>query len=344
MYSLVYKSVWNIELEKARTYKKPEGKQVVVRIHSTGICGTDLGIISGKYYAKPSVVLGHESAGEVIEIGDDVVNVNVGDRVVIDPTYYCGVCQMCRTNRQNHCLSKSHTESGVSSDGTFTPFYTTDERFLYKLSEGTDYDEASMTEPLSCVLTAIDKLNIRKEYKTLIIGAGPMGMLFSYALNAIGISGGIVEASKNRKELVQSIVSDNWKVFQHFDEAVEFIGNNNNQVDCIIDTSGTLPDDILSYITSGGVLALVSLKDSKISLNPREIADRSIRISGSIDSIGTFNSALHLIESGKIPVSKLITHVYRLEDYEEAFNKLGYDIENRQESSEKDAIKVVMRV
>ncbi len=141
MKAIVYNSEWDIKLRRpVPTITK--SNQVLVKIKATGICGTDLGIISGKYQASTSVILGHESAGEVFQVGEEVSNLKIGDRVIIDPTYYCGNCNMCRTGRQNHCEYKGVTETGVSSDGTFTDFYVTEERFLYKLADHVTYEEA----------------------------------------------------------------------------------------------------------------------------------------------------------------------------------------------------------
>lgn len=129
MLALVYKSAWDVALEERPVPEIKKDNDVLVRIRATGVCGTDLGIISGKYHAVPSTILGHESAGDVIAVGSAVSSLQPGDRVVIDPTYYCGQCEMCRTGRQNHCTHKAVTETGVSADGTFTDYYVTEDRF-----------------------------------------------------------------------------------------------------------------------------------------------------------------------------------------------------------------------
>jgi threonine dehydrogenase-like Zn-dependent dehydrogenase len=342
MKTIVYNAPWQVSLEDKPEPKYPGYNEVVVKVRSTGICGTDLGIISGQYHAKPSIVLGHESAGDVVSVGSNVSNFKPGDRVVIDPTYYCGHCRMCRTGRQNHCEHKGHTETGVSSDGTFSNYYITEERFLYKLAEHISYDEASMTEPLSCVLTGINQIQVRPEFRTVVLGGGPMGMLYSYALAARGVSGGIVEISKERALIAADKADSRWQVFSSLDEATEVLASDNGQLDIIVDTTGVMSSLSIQYLSRGGYLLLVGLRDKEAVFNPRDIVDRSLSIVGSIDSLGTFSTAHYMIESGVVPTKKLITHAYPIEEFEMALNQLGCDVKNQKMYPNAKAMKVII--
>ncbi|MFD1888543.1 zinc-dependent alcohol dehydrogenase [Paenibacillus wenxiniae] len=343
MLSLVYRSAWDVALEERPRPQIRGDHDVIVRIHATGVCGTDLGIISGKYHAKSSIILGHESAGEVIEIGPNVQNLQPGDRVVIDPTYYCGQCKMCRTGRQNHCLHKSTTETGVSSDGTFTDYYVTEDRFLYKLADHVSYEEATLTEPLSCMLTGINQIQLLPNFRTIILGAGPIGMLYSYALASKGVIGSIVDISEERLELAHSIAPDQWDTYASFDAAVQGISPDDHQVDLIVDTTGAIGTQVLSNLAHGGYLMLVGLRDGVSSFNPKEVVDRSLKIIGSIDSLGTFATAHYMIERGLVPAKKLITHTYPLQSYQEAFRMLGCDLDDGTLKTASSAIKVVLQ-
>ncbi|WP_458119327.1 zinc-dependent alcohol dehydrogenase [Paenibacillus sp. Z6-24] len=343
MLSLVYRSAWDVALEERPRPMITGDRDVLVRIHATGVCGTDLGIISGKYHAKSSIILGHESAGEVIEVGARVTTLQPGDRVVIDPTYYCGQCSMCRTGRQNHCLHKSTTETGVSSDGTFTDYYVTEDRFLYKLADHVTYEEATMTEPLSCMLTGINQINLLPNFRTIILGAGPIGMLYSYALASKGVTGSIVDISEERMRLADSIAPERWSTYSSFEGALEAISPEDRQVDLVVDTTGVIGTQILSNLAHGGYLMLVGLRDGINTFNPKEIVDRSLKIIGSIDSLGTFATAHYMIEKGLVPASKLITHTYPLQSYKEAFQTLGCDLNDGTLTSSSSAIKVVLQ-
>jgi threonine dehydrogenase-like Zn-dependent dehydrogenase len=343
MLALVYESAWNVALEERPIPQLTRDNQVLVRIRATGVCGTDLGIVSGKYYAKSSIILGHESAGDVVSVGKDVSTLQPGDRVVIDPTYYCGQCTMCRTSRQNHCIYKGVTETGVSSDGTFTDYYITEDRFLYKLADHVSYEEATLTEPLSCMLTGINQMQLQPNFRTIVLGAGPIGMLYSYALASKGVTGTLVDISKERLEIASTIVPERWDVQPSFEAAIQKISPAERQVDVIVDTTGVVAAKVLSNLAHGGYLMLVGLRDGESTFNPKEIVDRSLKIIGSIDSIGTFATAHYMIEHHVIPARKLITHKFPLNEYKYAFRALGCDMDEQTLHPSSTAIKVILQ-
>lgn len=340
--AVIYKKPWDISIEES-PLPQIRSNEVLVRIRATGICGTDLGIISGKYKAKTNVILGHESAGEVVDVGSDVKGLVEKDRVVIDPTYYCNNCYMCRIGRQNHCITKTATETGVSKNGTFTQYYITEERFLYKLEDHVSFEEATMTEPLSCVLTALNQIPIKQNFNTVVLGAGPMGLLYSMTLASYGMSGALVEISEERLNLASKIASHNWSVYKNFDDAFRTIKSIDNKIDLIIDTTGALGDKYINKLRNGGIVLLVGLRDGQVTFNPKEIVDRSLTILGSIDSLGTFQTAYDLIKQGTIPVNKIISNVYPLEKFKHALEELGCDLKQKKLFSTAKALKIIIQ-
>jgi threonine dehydrogenase-like Zn-dependent dehydrogenase len=341
MRALVYEGPWTVSLRQHPGPRAPAGGEVVVRVRATGICGTDLGIISGGYPASRPVVLGHESAGEVVAVGPGVGSLRVGSRVAIDPTFYCGFCRMCRTGRQNHCEQKAHTETGVSRDGTFAPLYLTEERFLYELDDHVGFEEATLTEPLSCVLTGVQQLSLRPALRTLVLGGGPIGLLYACVLALHGISGGLVELSEPRRALGAGVL-EGWWLAPSLDEAAARGGDEGGGFDLIVDTTGQLAEPALGLLARGGQLLLVGLRHGRASFDPGVIADRSLRIVGSIDSLGTFADACRLIANGSIPARRLVTHAFPLERFGEALQLLGCDVARRCLEPSARALKAVI--
>lgn len=319
---LIFHAPWAIALESRPLGDGPGPSEVLVRVRATGVCGTDIGIIRGDYNARPGVMIGHESAGEIEAIGRDVRSVAVGDRVTIDPTYYCGHCKMCRTQRPNHCEEKAHREAGVTIDGTFGHYYRADERFVHPIADHVGFDEASMTEPLSCVLTGLNQLRLRADMETVIAGAGPMGMLYCFALAAHGFVGTVMEKSEDRLALCQDVLPPGWL-------ASPPIETREASLDLIIDTTGQALPWGLRGLRRGGQFLAVGLTSPACAVRPSELADRSLSIVGSIDSIGTFALASRMIETGAIPAWKLISHQLPLDHYREGFSLLGLDLGNR---------------
>ncbi|WP_158797845.1 zinc-binding dehydrogenase [Pedobacter sp. L105] len=325
MKAIVYHKPWEIRIEEREEPVINHADDVIVEICATGICGTDLSIISGEYMARPQVIIGHESAGIIVAKGSNVENHQIGDRVIIDPTFYCGNCDHCRKGLRNHCLAKANTEAGVSIDGTFTKLFKTTSRFIYPLKDHIPFEQGAMSEPLSCVLTAVKKLAVSPFMRTAILGGGPIGLLFYIALKEHGIKEGVIyESSESRIKLIeqQNILAKGWKL------ATEFIPEK-NQYDLIIDTTGSLLEKSMQAIADGGKISMMGLRNNLQTINPREIADRSISIIGSIDSQDTFKHAVDLINSGDLGLEKLITNSYSLDDFSDALKDLGCNLETK---------------
>ncbi|ASZ09686.1 alcohol dehydrogenase catalytic domain-containing protein [Chitinophaga pendula] len=340
MKAIVYNSAWDIKLEEKEEPAITQPDEVIVEIKATGICGTDLSIISGEYNARPQVIIGHESAGVVVAKGSDVETCQVGDRVIIDPTYYCGYCEHCRKGLRNHCLHKATTEAGVSIDGTFTRYFKTTKRFIYPLHDNIPFEQGAMSEPLSCVLTAVKKLAVTPFMRTAILGGGPIGLLFYLALQQHGISEGeVYEASPHRIKLIEenNVLAPGWKVLPDFVPQ-------KNQFDLIVDTTGGLLEKSMQAIADGGKINLMGLRNGAQTINPREIADRSISIIGSIDSQDTFKHAVDLINSGRLHLEKIITKEYGLHEFNHALKDLGCDLHTRQRTNNISSLKSVIRI
>ncbi|EPJ34553.1 putative D-xylulose reductase A [Streptomyces afghaniensis 772] len=210
MRALKYHGAWNVALEEVPDLRATGPDDVVVDIRFCGICGTDLGIVSGSYpIAVPGVTLGHEATGVVAECGPAVTNVKVGDRVVINPTPYCGQCRMCRTQRINHCVNKMGTESGVSYDGAFADRFLTTSRFVHVLPDHVSLQAAALTEPLSCVLSGVRKIQPPSMAAyTYVFGAGPLGLLYAWALSLKGLAPAVIETSPERLSFAQDRLPD----------------------------------------------------------------------------------------------------------------------------------------
>ncbi|HXU45033.1 MAG TPA: alcohol dehydrogenase catalytic domain-containing protein [Thermoanaerobaculia bacterium] len=342
MNALLYRGPWQLEESERPEPEPPVGREVVVRIRATGICGTDLGIVTGGYAAaRPPVVLGHESAGEVVATGDAVESLRIGDRVAIDPTYFCGACRMCRTGRQNHCQRKSDTETGVSRDGTFAPLYKTEERFLYPLPDRLSFAAASLAEPLSCALTGVDQVRLRPDLRALILGAGPLGVLYAHALACRGLGGAVVEISAPRRGLAQAALPPHWHCRSSLEEAIESLSED-GEIDLAVDTTGLLAAEVLPRLARGGQLLTIGLRPTTCAVDMLRVADRSLSIVGSIDSLGTFAAAVDLLGRGLVPGDRIVTCQHPLEDYRIAFAELGCDLLARTVSAAAGAIKVVL--
>ncbi|MBD2811666.1 alcohol dehydrogenase catalytic domain-containing protein [Xenorhabdus sp. Vera] len=330
MLALKYHQAWNIRIQQVNPLFCIEADDVVVDIAVCGICGTDVGIITDSYpVAVSGTTLGHETAGIVAQVGKGVTRFQVGDRVVINPTYSCGHCRMCQIGNPNHCEKKMGTEAGVSYDGAFAGQYLAKENLLIKLDEHVSMEDASLTEPLSCTLTGVDKLGItHTNIRAAVAGAGPMGMLYIWALHERGVKAFMVEKNESRRQFAKNNLPPECQLYSDFDEAlIQEYGDKAMLLDLCVDTTGQLTEYIFDHLAPGGKLLNVALKDKHASLDIMKIADKSLSVIGSIDSLNnSFERAYAMIRDGIIPVGRLISHVFDFKDYQQAFLTVGCDI------------------
>lgn len=330
MKTLKYFQTWDIRLTETADIIPLQDDEVIVNIAVCGICGTDIGIINGSYpVAIPGVTLGHEASGIVVRTGKKVKAVEVGDRVVINPTYSCHACRMCLTGNANHCERKNGTEAGVSYDGTFAGQYRAKDKFLIRLDDHVSMEAAALTEPLSCVITGVDKLAItHKDIRAGVMGAGPMGMLYLWALHDRGIKAFLVEKQPARLEYARKNIPPASGLYTDFNDALQQeYGNDNSQIDLCIDTTGYLAEVIFAHLAPGGKLLNVALKSRQATFDILKFADKSLSVIGSIDSLNnSFERAYAMIRDGKIPAKAMVSHVFDFSDYQNAFRMVGCDI------------------
>ena len=325
MKALIFHKERGLELRKAPDPKLEHEDDVLIQVKATGICGTDLHILSGAYPAKQGVVLGHESTGVVLEVGRSVTRFREGDRVILDPTYHCGVCTYCQRDRPNYCKEKAFTETGVSSDGTFAELHVARQAFLHPLPEELSFEEGALTEPLACCLNALRHTRLRPDSRVLVVGAGPMGLLFAASTAAMGCDTVIGDIQPYRLEFARSIVG---RVQDLRGEGLLAV-NGGERLDLIIDTSGRMLERLLPRVDRGGEVLLAGLDYSyEAKINPSYLTDNGIRLVGSIDTNRTFSPAIDFLRRFE-PLRKVISHRLPLEQYTQGFKLLGVDQETR---------------
>src|ERR1700756_4888323 len=182
------RGIGNIEVKDV---PKPSAgpDQVVIKVDSAGICGTDLHIYLDEFETYPPVTIGHETAGTVVEIGPEVTGWTVGDRVTTETYFYtCGECAPCRQGRPNLC--RRRRSIGSKQDGAFARYLLTPAANLHRVPDDLDLESAALTEPLACAVHGIlETAGVQAGDNVAITGPGPIGLL---ALQLAKVAGATV--------------------------------------------------------------------------------------------------------------------------------------------------------
>ncbi|MED1203391.1 zinc-dependent alcohol dehydrogenase family protein [Heyndrickxia acidicola] len=292
-------------------YPAPSPQEVIVKVKSCGICGTDQHIYHGhpgSAEVQPPIVLGHELAGEVVEVGTEVSNLQKGDRVSIDPNIFCGACEFCRSNRAHLC---SHLQAvGVTRDGGMGEYCKVPAANCYKIPDQMSFEEAALVEPLGCVLHGFKKIHLSSLSKVLIIGGGFIGQLFLQLVKQQNVHSVIVsEPAENKKELLYHLGAD--KVI-HPMNATSLVA------DVVIECVGR-PESMELAVKSaakGGQVLLfgVGRPETTISVSPFEIFSKELTIKGSFINPFTQEEAISLIAKKVVDVHSLISHRFTIEE------------------------------
>ncbi|MGH2326329.1 zinc-dependent alcohol dehydrogenase family protein [Leuconostoc lactis] len=324
MEALVLTGIKSLELKEIA---QPEIKPDEVKIHTAfaGICGTDHALyagLPGSAPAVPPIVLGHENSGVVVEIGSEVTNVKVGDRVAVDPNIYCGQCKYCRTGRPELCEHLSAI--GVTRDGGFEDYFTAPASVVYPIPDNVSLKAAALVEPISCAVHGIQLLKVSPYQKALVIGDGFMGQLFVQILQAYGIHevdlAGIVDEklamAKDKfgaKRTFNTMAGDKIPDSE-YDVVIEAVGSPKTQEAAI--EAAARGGQVLMFGVGG--------PDDTFEMNTYEVFQKQLTIQGSFINPNAFEDSLALLASGKVDVEPLISHELDYATVEDFLNgKLG---------------------
>lgn len=296
---------------------------VLIRVRACGICGTDLHIHNGEFLAAFPLIPGHEIAGEVAELGKNVTNLKVGQRVVADNTELCGTCYYCRRNQPLYC--ENFVSHGCNVAGGFAEYVALPAAKIFPL-HNLSWREAVMVEPTACAVHGLDVIALKPGSNVLIFGAGPTSLVLAQLLKRNGAAQLVAAAPAGPKlELMARLAAD----------VVVPIDRNDPQrhratlqeayprgFDCVIEATGVpqLCQEALDYAALGGQIVVYGVypEAANISWNPYTIFKRELTIKGSFAQTHCFDRALAYLESGAVQVADIVTQTFPLVEFDQA--------------------------
>ncbi len=298
---------------------------ILVKMRACGICGSDLEKVYGRY-GVVSNRLGHEPAGEVIDIGDNIKDYKIGDKVFVHHHVPCYTCHYCKHGDHTMCLyyQKSNIEPCGLAEYFLVPEWNIARGGVIKLPDNISFEEAAMIEPLACCIRALEKARILPNDNIAVIGVGPAGIMQLMLSNLYKARTFALDINEFRLNFAKSYVTHTFNVNDN--GIVDRIMNltENIGIDTVFVSTGNPSafELALKIVRSGGKVILfgVPSKGVSLQLDLNYIFTREIKLLPSLaaSDLDT-RRAFEIISKRAIDIRKIITHRFRLEDSNKAF-------------------------
>lgn len=328
MRAAIYNGKESIEVKDVDTPKVGAG-EVLVKVESCAICGTDIRIyFHGHHKIKPPHIMGHEVAGSVVETGEGVTESKKGDRIHMVTVVGCGECGLCRQGRPNLCQdlkAMGYYYQGGFAEYILIPKEGVKQGILLPIPEKLSFDEATLAEPLSCCINGQDYLNISSEDTVLIVGAGPIGCMHAGLARLSGaVRVMLADISDERLSLSKKFGADT-AINSSKEDLVKRVkdetGGRGADVVITACPSAQIQEQAFQMTAARGRISLFGglPGGSTITVESNIIHYKEISVYGVFASTPEqYRRALALLACGKIKGGDLITHKFPLEKIQEA--------------------------
>lgn len=296
---------------------EPGPDEVVVEVHASGICHTDIEVLRGNYGTSAfPLAPGHEYAGVIADVGSDVKNISVGDRVVVDPNIECGDCRACRRGWAHLCENLG--AYGVTQNGGFADRSLVKASAVHSIGD-MPFEVAALAEPLGCVLNGLDAAQSSRAENAMIFGAGPIGLLLGLGLKA-GNNKDItmIDIDETRLEFAESFG------FRAISAGSAELDSLRESIDLVADATGVpaVAGNLTQYIANGGVGLFFGVcpSEARIEISPFELFRRQITLAGSHSLNHNIPEALKALNAIGDESVRLVSHQLPLDEIAEVFN------------------------
>jgi L-iditol 2-dehydrogenase len=298
---------------------------VLVRVRAAAVCSTDVAIVSGAFGGATPRILGHEVAGQVVEVGSAVTALTPGDHVALQPTVYCGHCPSCKKGNWHLCPNRSFV--GLDADGGFAEFMVVPDTNLIPVPSGVAFAHACIVEPLACVLHAVGRLDTPLPEGVIITGAGISAYLFVQVLITRGLSPDRILVTGRRDGRLAAIAALGAHVLDVrsgdlAETAKAIFGQAAPEL--LIDQTGDprLLAGAMDIIARQGTLFIYDFTGHDIPFNFGTMQLREITIKTSTGCPGTMPAAIDMIAAGEVDLGGVITHTFTPSQMKDAYDIL----------------------
>ncbi len=308
----------------------PKDDEALIKIKAVGVCGSDVHYYEvgriGDFIVTDPLILGHECAGEVVEIGKNVKTLKIGDRVAIEAGVPCRKCDFCKLGRYNLCADVTFLGT-PPFHGSFREYIAHPEDFLFKLPDNMSFEEGAMIEPLAVGVYAAERGSVNVRDTVAIIGAGPIGLMTLQAVLARGATDVIViEIEPFRLDFAKKLGATLTINPKEEDPVQKVLEYTNGGADVVMEAIG-LPETIQQTIKLarlGAVIVWIGMPTvDSVSIRAVEAICKDVDIRGIFRYANAYQPAIKLVSTGKIDVRSMITTSFTLDQVQEALEYPG---------------------
>ena len=299
--------------------------EVMIKVRGMGICGSDIAAYKG---INPLVtyprIIGHEIAGEVLEVPQGETTLMPGDRVVIEPYVYCGHCYPCMNQRTNCC--ENLAVRGVHIEGGMSEFCSHPRHLVHKVAVDVSWTHLAMVEPLTISVHAVKRLRLARGEHLAVTGAGPIGLLAAQYALVIGAVPIVIDPIDERLALARKLgipfginpVGEN-----AVDRIREITGG--RMAEAVLEASGSdaAIRSSIAYVAYAGRIALVGWPKGDVSLTTAMFTKKELDVMGSRNSRHAFAESIDLVAGDKIDVASLVTRTVSFEEAPAAVREIA---------------------
>ena len=309
---------------------EPGPDEALVKVHACAVCGSDIRIFHhGNNRVHPPAIIGHESSGEIVAVGERVTGFKVGDRVALGADVPCGECAVCKAGYGNNCMI--NYAMGYQFQGSFAEYVPLNRIMLnfgpvHKIPDSMTWDEAALAEPLSCVLNAVEFTNIKLGDIVVVMGTGPIGcMIIPVALMSGAAKVIAIDWVPGRLPYAKEVGADVTICSSEEDQIVRVLDETGGMGADVIFTANSSPESHIDALKMAKNRGRVNLfgglpAGTKVELETNLIHYKELLVSGAHGSVPRHHKqAIDIIASGKLDIKAFISHRFTLDKICEAF-------------------------
>ena len=317
----------DVRIDKVDFPQVREG-EVLIKMKSVGVCGSDVHYYKngkiGRYVVEKPMILGHECAGEIVEVAKDVKDFQTGDRVAIEPGYTCRKCVYCKAGRYNLCPDVTFMAT-PPIDGAYVEYVSWPADFVFRLPDNMTFDHGALMEPLAVGMHAVRRSRLKPGEPVVILGAGTIGLVTILSAKAAG-AGEIIVADLEdvRLEMAKKLGATK-TINASKEDTLEIIKDFTHGfgMEVVFETAGSVPttQQTIELVARGGRIVWVGLAGEDVFPMPvLQVIDKEIDIMGIFRYANVYPYAIQLVSNGRMDIDPLVTHRYSLDNVIEALD------------------------